>query len=163
VYLDWAPDGLKLLAMVESLDDSRCLWLVPLKGASKRFFHKPALVDPMMSWLGDSRHIVISALSSVGADQGLQVIDTESEQVMPLLPSATMLGGPAVSRDGKRIAFVKADAVLGIAEIPLGGGAPSRLSPSHVDQSSFRWARAWRSICILSIKPVGRWQPRTHH
>jgi eukaryotic-like serine/threonine-protein kinase len=136
-YMRWSPDGVRLVILIPAAEYTT-LWQATLEGKMRLLLRKPGLGLPESgaSWLGTSRYVVLATGSGSGEDRGLQVLDSISGAISPLLPSATALNHPAVSPDAKRIAYVTQQRQYRLLEIPLNGEPPRELAPSHLDQHS---------------------------
>jgi Tol biopolymer transport system component len=77
---------------------------------------------PPVSWMPDSRRMVMGFAAASGAAMQLWMADTRKETMEPLTAGEASRGAPGVSPDGRRIAFDSADANLDIVELPLSGG-----------------------------------------
>src|SRR5581483_5358448 len=105
----FAPDGKKLLFLLNDGMEKR--WLLPYPAGNEEPHEVLAALPqygftPAFSWFPDSRHVVISNPSYIGAPFNLWMADTAGPSLRRLTstPSAYQYN-PAVSSDGKRILY----------------------------------------------------------
>jgi len=141
-FLRFSPDGKKLGLFVASTSgDTRGeegysspeLWVLPQpSGPPRQVLQSLAsMPDPgPFSWLPDGRRIVFAA-EFLGRTPGkhLWTADTDSGQVTPITASSGSEEYPALSPDGRQIAFTASEEHYDLVEIPL-DGSPLRRVPS---------------------------------
>ncbi|MCC6265493.1 MAG: serine/threonine-protein kinase [Bryobacterales bacterium] len=132
----WASEGDRVLASVRSAAgadifslamDGRQRPLQQFRGAG------PFVVE--FSAIPNSRFVVASRVPEYDA-YGLSLLDGDSGEIRPLLPSQSPINSPSVSRDGSRIAYTSRSLFRQAYEIPIAGGAPRPLLPSSLTQYS---------------------------
>jgi len=135
--LSWSSDGSFLLAQNPEESSEVRLHRIWLDGRSENLSSTPGW---RVSMLPGGRYGVAPAFTWLGADQGLHFIDLDSGAATPFLPSPSPLTDPAVSPDGKRIAYVTQTHGFALREIMLDGSGSRPLAPAKVDQHSVVWA-----------------------
>jgi len=133
--MTWSPDNSRLPIRIPG-EGGSTLWEISSEGKTRLVLKRPGLSESATPWIGKTRFSVMAANSDYGSDRGLHLLDTESGTVTALLPSATRLVHPSVSRAGSRIAYVARSRQYQLLEIPLSGEAPRELAPSGLDQHS---------------------------
>jgi len=129
VHMRFSPDGKYILASM-SKGSGPELWLLPFpdgiaaRAKPRRILSKVLEgieVAPNISWMLDSRHVIIDLTRSSNPPQ-LWMADTQKETIQPITVGEGMRDSPSVSPDGSTIAFDSIQADLDIVEIPVSGG-----------------------------------------
>jgi Tol biopolymer transport system component len=115
----WSPDGANL-AFLRLLEDRAQVVIVPAAGGTERKvaeFDAPSSGDdedvelsPAVSWSGDGKTLVVSAISGDQKVPAISTVPVEGGSLQAITkPAAESRGdvNPAVSPDGKNIAFVR--------------------------------------------------------
>jgi len=111
----WSPDG-RLIAFIRERDDKDEVRLIPPIGGSERKLAQIAhdlpfeLTFPYLSWSADSKYLVTIDRASPGEPPGLFVLTVATGEKRQLItPPAPALadGCPAISPDGRMLAFVR--------------------------------------------------------
>ena len=129
--LRFAPDGSKVAFWAVSAADASPraadteFWLLPFPAGTPRRVGSVlgALQDPYpFSWMPDSRHMVL------GTDRGAETpglhlyrADTDTGALEPLTATNGSETDPAVSPDGRKIAYTSLEEEYHLIEIPLDG------------------------------------------
>ena len=129
VFLRFSPDGKQILASLTQGAGPE-LWLLPFpdggkaSGKPRRILVKSLAGGdiPNVNWMPDSRRAVISFSPASHSAPQLWIADTRQETMAALTAGEGERNSPAVSPDGKKIAFDSSDSNLDIVEIPLAGG-----------------------------------------
>ena len=134
--LSWSSDGSYLLAQNPEETSRVHLHRIWPDGRSQDLSSTPGY---RVSPLPGGRYGVAPSIAWIGEDQGLHFVDLESGAATPLLPSPSPLSDPAVSHDGKRIAYVTQTHGFALREVVLDGSGSRPLAPAKVDQHSVVW------------------------
>ncbi|MGB9454753.1 MAG: protein kinase [Bryobacteraceae bacterium] len=148
IFLRFAPDGRKiLLARPTAMGPE--LWLLPFpdgaaaQGKPRRLFASMlagAESPPTFSWMPDSRHLVM-AFPSLGHPQPqLWMAHVEDQDLDALTADTAIKLRPAVSPDGKKIAYASVLRNFDIMEIPVAGGAVLPLLATSRDEMFPAWS-----------------------
>jgi Tol biopolymer transport system component/predicted Ser/Thr protein kinase len=127
---EFSPDGTQLVVLA---DDS--LWMLSFPGDEARRFALPARAA---SWMPDSRRLVVLQWMD-GSNMALSMLDTSSGDTRLFYTSGYSLLHPAVSPDGRRIAFMGGDVTWDIVEVKVPSGEVQTM-PSAGGVS---WWPAW--------------------
>ena len=109
----WSPDGRSIAFVREEPNDREAIMLIPALGGAER-----KLADALMRiaarplcWALDSQHLIVSGRDRPQDPNGLFVLTvaTGEKRQLTMPPSATIGGDaqPAISPDGKNLAFVR--------------------------------------------------------
>jgi Tol biopolymer transport system component/tRNA A-37 threonylcarbamoyl transferase component Bud32 len=113
----FSPDGTKVVA-AEAAD----VWILTYPGGAARKLptEKTRTIVHGVSWMPDSRHLVLASLGD-GRDKLTVVAPDGSEQV--IYPTSQYVLGVSLSPDGKRLAFGTGNAESDVLEVtPASGG-----------------------------------------
>jgi Tol biopolymer transport system component len=87
----------------------------------------------------DSRHIVVSGQIDHN-DGHLYLLDTQSNRIQPLTATTNRESAPAVSPDGRRIAFASGANDFDVVEIGLDGSGPRTLLATSRSEQHPAWS-----------------------
>ncbi len=143
VTLRFAPDGHSVLLAVPSGSGIE-LWLLPFPGGAKptRLLEKAlAGADSLsMSWMPDSRHFVLAFSSRANPQSQLWMADTGKDSLVALTAGERGRYNPAVSPDGRKIAFDSRTLNFDVVELPIAGGAVKPLISTSRDETFPAWS-----------------------
>jgi len=126
-HLRFSPDGRKVLAWLgeEANTSLAAFWEIPIPaGEPREVLHAqsgPGLVPPVFSWLPDGRRVVLTQSNGPTPGTHLWLADTVTGGVMPLTTTALNENAPAVSPDGRTIAFDSQATDFDLVEVPSDG------------------------------------------
>ena len=133
----FSPDGRSLLAWIwgwasdSSNVPSSEFWVIPWPAGSPRrvltSLTRAAPAAATFDWLPDSRRIVVSLWDEGTATTHLWMADIETGENRQLTSTPGSESRPALSPDGRRLAFTDEAIDFDIVEIPLDGGQPRPL------------------------------------
>ena len=105
------------------------LWIVPMNGtdpwAAPNVLGDLPNYPPYFDWLADGRHVVAAVEGRPSQGLHLWIFDTRAGTATPLTQGSGAENSPAVSPDGRRVAYAAQDANFDLVEIPL-DGSPAR-------------------------------------
>jgi Tol biopolymer transport system component/predicted Ser/Thr protein kinase len=113
----FSPDGTQLAVLKDGT-----LWLLAYPGGAARKVAIDVTTRGPLSWLPDSRHLVMAPPMTGGQLSGIALVDTEAQTARLILRSPTSLLAPSVSPDGARLAFVTGESRWKLAEVMLADG-----------------------------------------
>ena len=140
----FSPDGYKIAVAVSRQAGGAAaeLWIVPYPSGTPRktAVHLPAQGSSFrpFSWMPDSRHIVAGG-GIADAGGHLYLVDTEAGSIRPLTKTTGGESNPAVSPDGRQIAFASGADDFDLVEIDVDGGRPRTL----LTTSRTEWMPTW--------------------
>jgi Tol biopolymer transport system component len=136
-FLHFSPDGSKIgiwawtqRANAIQQTSGRAFWVVPMTSEDP-YYVLSSLADRRsgvtpFSWLPDNRHIVSAEVDARTPGTHLWISDTQSERIWPITADTSEESFPAVSPDGRTIAFASQKADFDLYEIET-DGSPARV------------------------------------
>jgi Tol biopolymer transport system component len=153
--LAFSPDGKSLAVLFTRINTTQGeIWLLPNpvdQGSPQKLF--PAVPAPAtysgLSWMPDSRHMAVALSRSSEPDQ-LYLGDAKTGVLRQLTAGIGRSTRPAVSSDGRRIAFQQSNEGEDIVEIPLEGGEMRPVLTTARAESSAAWLPNGREFVYTS-------------
>jgi Tol biopolymer transport system component/DNA-binding winged helix-turn-helix (wHTH) protein len=166
----WSPDGRSIAFVRERGDHQEVLLIPALGGPERKLTETPrdlpwelSLIPPYMSWSPDSKYLVIVDRVSPGERPGLVVLSVATGEKRQLIvpPSPVQAdGNPAVSPDGRMLAFVRliAEGSAQLYVLPLSldcqpNGESRRLDLPEPWVESPAWTADGRDIVCVAGPP----------
>lgn len=150
--LNFSPDGTQLAVSIKCISAAGYeFWIIPFPdGKPKliRFLNGKAFNG--ISWMPDSRRLVLSGDPSEGRLTHLWIADLEKETLMPLTQGIGEETEPAVSPDGNRIAFASSLSQYDLVSFPLDGSAPVDLSSTTMNEKAPAWSPSGTQFAYAS-------------
>jgi Tol biopolymer transport system component len=154
-FLRFSPDGTQLGLFVASTSGDAAgeegyanpeLWVLPQPGGAARQVLKALALMPdpaPFGWMPDGRRIVFAA-EFLGRTPGkhLWVADTRDGGIVPLSASSGSEEYPALSPDGRQIAFTASEEHYDLVEIPLDGSPLRRVLSTSRTEADPVWSPA---------------------
>lgn len=132
--IQFSPDGTKVFASISTMDEKDYQrWLIPFpEGEPKRIL--PNAIGSGFRWMPDNIHMVYSSKNKEELDGShLVVVNVENGQSYPLTMGLSDEMDPAVSPDGKQIAFASVASQYDLIEVPLDGSSIRNLLSTERD------------------------------
>ena len=154
-FLAFAPDGRKLLVVVDT-ESRREAWLLAWPpGKSRRVFEQamwgPA---PQFAWMPDSRHVVVAA-SPPGSHSQLYLADTDTGRFWRILAQDRPVTVPSVSPDGTQVAYQSSLSTSEVIAVPLDGSrSRTLLGGSRSQQMADHSAVAQQLVYVTDRRGV---------
>ena len=143
--VQFSPDGRQLLLFRNAAKPEEA-WLMPYPADPN---HPPrqilqdaigkAATTPKFCWMPDNRRIVLS-MSSGSEPNRLYIADTVSGGLSLLSSGTTPEFQPAVSPDGRRVAFMEAIPDVDLLQVDVGTGAMSATVATRRNEDMAAWA-----------------------
>jgi len=139
-YLRFSPGGKTLGAWLARWDGASDFWVLPYPGGEGRVAFSMALGAYPFSWMPDSRRVVFGAVlpGSVGADLFMAGVAHGAMRQISAITRDT--NQPAVSPDGKTVAFQAAEDDYEIVSVPLDGSPVQNLISTRRNEFDPMWA-----------------------
>ncbi len=133
----WSPDG-KWIAFCRATEGPEGgVWIVPASGGAghrvSTLYTIAGPSDRVLSWLPDSKFLVVSSRLRASDQDGLRLVDikTGAERLLTVPKRGEDDSAPAVSPNGKWIAFAR-DTGLGVSAVYLLPFDPNYFVAKHV-------------------------------
>ncbi len=162
----WSPDG-KQIAFIRLASKTRKqLNVISVRTKEEHTIAElegmyPWLcIIPRLSWSPDGRYLFTSANFGPGEACGVIAVDVKTHSIRRITqPPAGVAGDlePAVSPDGKQIAFLRNAGEMGgdIFTVGVEGGMPRRVTFDNRDIMGFCWSADGKSLLISSRRGDG--------
>ncbi len=150
----WSPDG-QWVAFWRVLPNTKGIYVVSaLGGPARRIV---AMEDSRgFGWFPDGKHLIVSESSGKGHFR-LASVDVDSGQSQPLMSDTTLdEAAPAISPDGKTLAFIGSNAVRSDLYLRPMAGGPSRLLLENAS-GVLAWTADGSAIVCIWSRP-GLWR-----
>ena len=144
--LRFSPDGKSILMFMRGDRGRTEAWLMPYPADASK---PPRLVQtdltpyggtPQISWMPDSRHVVLSFGPSPASSSQLWMADTASRERIALTSGTAGRSFGDVSPDGHRIVFTESTDDYDLASVDLQHASASRLIATQRDEYMPAWA-----------------------
>ena len=125
-YLRFSPDGSRLMVWLgpDTLSQSGFWEIVMPDGEPRPLLSglsRPGVAPAFFSWLPDSRHLVVTRSDGPTPGTHLWLADTRSDRLVPLTATPGNESAPAVSPNGRSVAFNWEATDYDLFEVPLDG------------------------------------------
>jgi len=156
VHLRFSPDGRRLFLSTYTVEGWSA-WLIPFPGGAgakpARVFTKGELSSPpLLSFLPDGRHAVLSTQESAGVQGRLFLADLDRGAVRPILVGAVSSAGAAVSPDGTKLLYTSGGTDYDLVEIPLDGSGVRSLLATSRDEHSAAFLPATSQLLFVASR-----------
>jgi serine/threonine protein kinase len=158
-FIRFSPDGRKIAAWIGNQNQFSQVWTFPFPGDGvegkqvgqswERQFLRGARP---FSWMPDSRRIVFEGQTPGTSSVHLWMADVQSGSLQPVTASNTEEAYPAVSPDGKRIAFIAAPSDFDLVEIPIDGGPMRPLIATPRYESWPAWSPVGKQLAYTAVR-----------
>ena len=158
--LHFSPDGSRLGLWIQNwsgffgLGLRSAFWDIPLSGAQPRTM--PGEVGdlphyvPHFDWLPDGRRIVAGIEGGSSDRPHLWIVDTMTGELTALTQGPSSENMPAISPDGKRIAYAAQDANFDLFEVPIDGSPARPLLATTRNELEPTWSPASDEYAFVS-------------
>jgi Tol biopolymer transport system component len=150
----FSPDGRKLLVwLTRDLERGSELWVLPYPSGTPRRIQSrlfSGFRNMTANWLPDSRRIAISTVQTLGAGGHIYLLDTDSGAFGPVTMGTGEEREPAVSPDGRRMAFSSGGAASNLLEASIDGASVSPLLATPRSESNPDWAPSGWQFAYVS-------------
>jgi len=155
ITLRFSPDGRQLLLVRDAGGNGQEAWLMPYPADAanppRQIFEGLAesRVTPSFSWMPDNRHVVLSASTAGGTPQ-LYMGDTVSSALTVFSSGTRAQTQPAVSPDGKRLAFVESDTDFDVVSVNLKTAAVTEEIATLRAEDQPSWAARYPRMAYIT-------------
>jgi Tol biopolymer transport system component len=151
--LRFSPQGDRLVALIYTAGEPTEFWVLPLPSGRAYQVLRSSTADCVgffpFSVLPDGRHILLEMAPRPDWTRHLFVADLERDVARPLTQTTRAELQPAVSPDGKRIAFTAQDKGSEMVRVPLDGSLMQTLRASAWYEASPSWSRRSGEIAYV--------------
>ena len=153
--MQFSPDGTKLAVLATRVNYTQGeIWLVPYppgKGAPRRLFAGEGDNTEFagLSWMPDNRHMVVS-FDRFDEPEQLYLGDAETGKLRKLTTGMEARSFPAVSPDGRRIAYVQEARDSDLVEVMLDGSGVRPVLATARSELSGSWLPGGREFVFIS-------------
>ena len=148
----FSPDGSRIGIIVDrtSGGGSGEFWMLPFPFGKPRRVPAslPGSAYVKLAWWPDRRHVLIG--SSDPGSRHLSLMDTETGAIRELTSGTGQESEPAISPDGKKIAFTSGSMDLDLVEIPLDGSSIRPLLATSRNEESGAWLPSGRQYAYIT-------------
>jgi len=142
--LRFSRDGKKILFIIDG-DDGRVAWLLSYPAGNTPPRRLPQKLSgfsgtPSFDWMLDNRHIVISMAVNQSSRAHLWMMDTESEDMIPLTGGAEGQVSPKVAPDGKSLIYAQPVDNLSVISVSVADGTIKSLIDAGREESMASWS-----------------------
>ena len=156
----FSPDGSKLGIIARSTGDEGdySFWTLPVFSGTARKYHfdqmqLQTLLDGAqagaISWL-DNQRILLAAMRSGGTAAHLYLAELQSSQLTAFTSGLTQTTSPALSPNGKRIAFVSGGQDGDLYEVSIDTGSTRPLLSTSANESRLSWLPSGNQFIYLT-------------
>jgi Tol biopolymer transport system component len=146
-FMRYTPDGSKLTIWGRTWPGPVApgLWILPADASAPyEVTGTPqdlsTNLPPRFDWLPDNRHVVAALERASVQGAHLWVLNPETGQTIPLTTGAGTENTPAVSPDGRRIAYASQDVNFDLVEIPVDGSPVRPLLATSRNEMEPGWS-----------------------
>jgi Tol biopolymer transport system component len=140
----FSPDGSKIAVHVSRGIQSGEFWILPFpSGTPRRVLQSlsaNAAIPQQIGWMRDNRRLVFGAAVPGIPGTHLYLGDIETDTIRPLTSGTSDEQFPAVSPDGRRIAFASGGTDFDLFEVPLNGDPVRPLLATSRSEQYPNWA-----------------------
>jgi Tol biopolymer transport system component len=161
--LSFSPDGKQILLTIPVPGKSPETWVLPYPPGSEPIHQIPTLQKfsssnpASVSWMPDSRHLVISYPPDNNSASNLWMADTNSNVLMPLTTGTDEQENPAVSPDGKSILYTVFTVRTDVTSISVEDGSTKTLITSGHFDGMATWSVKQARLAWLTNRS-GPWE-----
>jgi len=120
--LAFTQDG-RYLGLIATYRGQTQFWRIPVAGGIPQRMVYSGLNFTFFTWLGDGQRIVAASVGS--GESHLSIANLRSGRSYPITAGSARDGFPALSPDGRRLAYSTGETAYGVIEVPL-NGSPAR-------------------------------------
>jgi Tol biopolymer transport system component len=162
-YVRFSPDGRQIAAAFYGSGRLPEIWVLPFpdgpNASPRRHFFEQTKSWPVVArfaWMPDSQRLVLTHRG------GLVMGDSRHESLRSILPGPAASSWPAVSPDGRRLAFVSGTTNYDVVGIPLDGAAMKDVLATSQDEHAPAWIPGSPAFVYVADRD-GQQQIRIHN
>lgn len=157
----FSPDGSKLGIIARSVGDEGdySFWTLPVTSGAPRKYHFDQLQfqtlfegaqGGVISWLPDNQRILLAAMRTGGTAAHLYLADLETSRLTAFTSGLAETTSPALSPDGKQIAFVSGGQDGDLYEVSIETGSTRPLLSTSANESRLSWLPSGNQFIYLT-------------
>lgn len=155
---EWLPDG-RLIAFIRSSTTEGGVFIIPALGGPERKLSGVELDALGIGWSADGKEVAVAGREAAGEGAGILLINIETGQRRKLTspPLSFSDNAPAVSPDGKWLAFVRTSnlSINDLYLVAVTGGEPRRLTFDNQRIGGLDWTKDSAEIVFSSNRAGG--------
>jgi Tol biopolymer transport system component/DNA-binding winged helix-turn-helix (wHTH) protein len=150
---EWSPDG-RFIAFIRSSTTEGGVFITPVLGGPERRLSGVELDALGIGWSADGKEVAVAGREAAGDGAAILLINIETGQRRRLTspPVSFSDNAPAVSPDGKWLAFVRTSnlSVSDLYLVAVAGGEPRRLTFDNQRVGGLDWTKDSAEIVFSS-------------
>jgi Tol biopolymer transport system component len=165
--LQFSPDGKTLGFYMQMWSGEPEFWLIPFPSGSPRqpfLSWKEWIAVDQFRWMPDSRHVLFPYRQPLASGTHLWMADTTRGSLQPVTTGAGNESNPAVSPDGRTVAYTAFERQGDVLEIALEGGGMRNVLATARNERAAQWSPSGQEIVYVTDRAGAQeiWLSESH-